>query len=272
MRRLIDLIQLLLEDFDRQGFLDRLRGVMALVQRGGYEGERAAARAAFERLISRAKQEVARMREPNSGVTHGQIDSFLQALDRIKTDTGSEKSSAPPPRSKQVEPKFKVGQWVIHFADNTVGKIIDLNQVVLPTRPFTSYYHYGVKFTNGEEEWIKEDLLRRATQDEVDAAQARSKTRTDDEYDILFLARYFNPSENSNKIYGIVQRAGKVYVFWGGWRKSLKVKQYPSVQDAYRQFDAKLRKGYIQIPDSKIADHYWLTPALRTEFSRSAPS
>ena len=54
MRHYINLVELLLEDFDTDSFLNRVRSVMALVRRGGTPGERDAAKHAFDRMIARA--------------------------------------------------------------------------------------------------------------------------------------------------------------------------------------------------------------------------
>ena len=101
MRHYINLVELLLEDFDTDSFLNRVRSVMALVRRGGTPGERDAAKHAFDRMIARATLEIKRMREPGSGVTREQIDRFMRALEIIGNDSKespkTERPRPPPP-------------------------------------------------------------------------------------------------------------------------------------------------------------------------------
>ena len=264
MRLYINLVeQLLLEDFDTGSFLNRVRSVMALVRRGGTPGERDAAKHAFDRMIARATLEIRRMREPGSGVTREQIDRFMRALeiigDESKESPRSERPRPPPPKM----PRFKVGQWVVNVA-GPIGKIIAV-------APYPrGGFNYHVQLTTGETHTADEDYLRAATQDEVDAALAkRAKTSTGSEvsFDIKLMARYINSYENSNKVYGVVERldTGKFYTFWGGWKKALKVKHFPGEADARHQFRLKVHKGYDEI-DPDTAE--WVMKALKIEFAR----
>ena len=262
MRRYINIVeQFLVEDaeFDTARFLERVRAVMTLVRRGGTPGERDAAKHAFDRMIARATQEIRRMREPGSGVTHAQIDRFMQALEQI-----SNESKEAQPRM----PRFKVGQWVV--GPYHVGKITDI--VMLG---------HGIAYkvriaSTGETHTIDEDELLAATQDDIDAAlakRAKTSTRSDDRWDggfnIMMMARYVNRAENSNKVYGVIQKldTGKIYTFWGGWQKALKVKYYPSESDAHDQFRLKVRKGYEEITPGTETEA-WVMKALKIEFSR----
>ena len=264
MRHYINLVELLLEDFDTDSFLNRVRSVMALVRRGGTPGERDAAKHAFDRMIARATIEIKRMREPGSGVTREQIDRFMRALEII----GNESKEAPK------MPRFKLGQWVVvtnaWWSISHVGKIVDI-------KLFGNGYQYQAQF---EDETLygqlDEDRLRAATQDEIDAALAnraktstRSDTRSDGGFNIIEMARYVSPAENSNKVYGVIQKldTGKIYTFWGGWKKALKVKYYPDEEAAHHQFRLKLRKGYEEITPGTETEA-WVMKALRTEFSR----
>src|SRR4051812_14580738 len=257
MRRYMDFIHSLFEDYDTGRFLERMNGVMELVRRGSTEGERNAARQAFERMMARARDEIIRMREPNSGVTSAEISRFMQALQRVSDGFNEPKAKAEP---KKAVPKFEVGQWVIHTVDASVGKIVR----VIADRNGGIYYTID---SNGEKT-LAEEHLRRATQSEVDAALARRNHRRSVTIDLLAMARYVNPGEKSNKVYGIIEKAGAIYTFWGGWQKALKIKQYPSEMDAREQFNLKLRKGYREIyPDTEI--EAWVTRSLDAEFARN---
>lgn len=84
MRSYISLVeQLLLEKFDPDEFVARIRSTIELMHRGATEGEQSAAKAALDRLTARARQEIAQMRDPDSGVTHAEIDRFMRALQQL---------------------------------------------------------------------------------------------------------------------------------------------------------------------------------------------
>lgn len=267
MRDYIDLAQSLFERFDPEQFLTRMAGVMQLVRRGATEGERDAAREAFTRMMQRAKDEVARMRQEGTVV---EVDRFLRGLERIQAGSGARQE--PPkqkPRPEQPKvPRYRVGQWVVWRADaNYVGKITH----VLVSKD-------GIFYTHSRGGSIPESIiLRPATQDEIDAAMASraktTKSRTDKGTDwradlaILELVHFVDPAINSNKVYGIVKRNGKIYTFWGGFGKSLKVKLYPDEQAAYAQVRAKVRKGYREVNRERYED--WLKVALKREFART---
>ena len=242
---------------------------MELVRRGANEHERAAAKLAFERLMARAKQEVIRMREPGSGVTSGEIDRFLRALHNIGDDIKQPPPKQPPPRQPD-PPQFKVGQWVVNLDDGSVGKIIDFNQVKRYNGEFE--YQYAINL-NGQKEWYSERFLRRATQSEVDAATAQraKSTKRETGFKILYMAHYFAPEENSNKVYGIINDHGLFYTFWGGMHKALKMKLYADEAEAYRQYESKVRRGYRGMSPDKInREADWVQKALATEFRRRA--
>ena len=278
MRRYINLVeQFLFEDaeFDTARFLERVRSVMNLVRRGGTPGERDAAKHAFDRMIARATQEIKRMRQPDSGVTPAQVDRFMQALEQI----GKESKEAPrePPKAKPKPPpsmpRFKVGQWVVvansWWSLHHVGKVKNIS-------PWEGSFAYEVQFEDRAYGNIEEHRLRAATQDDIDAALAtrakttsHSDTRSDGGFNIIMMARYVNPAENSNKVYGVIQKldTGKIYTFWGGWQKPLKVKYYATEEDAHQQFRLKIRKGYEEITPGTETEA-WVMRALKAEFSR----
>jgi hypothetical protein len=269
MRHYINLVEELLLEFDIDSFLNRVRSVMALVRRGGTPGERDAAKHAFDRMIARATLEIKRMREPGSGVTREQIDRFMRALEIIGSETKespkTERPKPPPPKM----PRFSVGQWVVHVDNGWVGKI-----AIVRNFGAQQTIIYTVHWLDAKNASVHENELRRATQDEIDAALAqRAKTSTRSEsgasFDIKMMARYISPEENSNKVYGVVKKldTGKVYTFWGGWMKALKVKHFPDEADASHQFRLKLRKGYDEITPGTETEA-WVMKALKVEFAR----
>lgn len=277
MRSYINLVQDLferLDEFNVEQFLSRARAVMELVRRGANEHERAAAKLAFERLMERAKQEVARMRKPDSGVTGNEIDRFLRALHNIGDDIKQPPPKEPPPRP--AEPRFKVGQWVVHVDDSSAGKIIDTHQVKRQNGEWEYQYRVdlnGARRSLGQKEWYSERYLRRATQDEIDAATAKraKSTKRETAVKIIYMAHYFAPEENSNKVYGVIDNQGSIYTFWGGMNKALKVKPYPFEADTYVQFKGKVRRGYREMaPDQISRVEPWVQRALATEFHRRA--
>jgi len=323
--------QLLVEEFDSDQFLARMRGVMELVRRGATEGERSAAKNAFTRLMDRAKAEIARMRTPNSGVTSNQIDRFTRALEQIT----QRKTETPPPRPppRQAVPRFRAGQWVVEAEYHDIGRIdriilrgdnfryelvmwygtklivdeqtlrpatqeemdaapqrylakytdgnylvsIDDNKVGRVAkggagwdRPTQSRW-YEMEFLDGGRDLIREKFLRPATDEEI--AAARPKSQTSSQLNISVMAHYIDRAENSDKIYGIVERNGKVYTFWGGNHKALATKQHASEADAYLQYRSKIRKGYIEMDSRDFAAAVgWVEAALRVRFAKLSES
>lgn len=363
----------LFEAFDPDNFLQKLRGVMELVRRGATEGERAAARTAFDRLAARAKEEVARMRQPSSGTTHTQVDHFLRVMAQISADkdppkasTQSRRPAEPPPRQAAV-PRFKIGQFVVATDPELdikpeVGKIVDIIR-----RGITDIIHYNVAMLYGTGFRFNERDLRGATQEDVDAAQVRyrakyrdgdyvivrqiqgqsdvsrrvgriiaggvnwdreeqvrsytvefagggwdlldesdlqppspalvrvaekqfaeAKAKAEaekakaekakaerprynyggDEYVIMNMARYTDPSKNSDKVYGVVLYKKKTYTFWGGVNKSLST-HWLHPNDANEQFQSKIHKGYREMDRSEISRmENWVIAALKIRFGK----
>lgn len=265
MREFINLVQLLFERFDPDQFLNRMGGVMELVRRGGTEGERAAAREAFGRMMQRAKDEIARMRQPDSGVTRAEIDRFMSRLDRLRTEPRQE----PPKQKKPEAPKvarYRVGQWIVWHFDRDDSLAQYVSKIIKIVQSGDDFFYLMSDPTTTVPEFR---ILRPATQDEVDAAMAsRTKTTTgatDSDIEILAFARFVDPDANSNKVYGVLRHNGKIYTFWGGFHKALKVKLYPDRETAAAQLRAKVRKGY------ELGDHSrheaWLMRALKAELA-----
>lgn len=271
MRSYINLVQSLMEAaFTPDAFFDRLRAVIELIKRGATEGERAGARAAFERMMERAKIEIARMRE--EGTDHYAVTNFKNTVDRIAAtikqahEEPRSRSHEEKPRTRS-EPLFKVGQWVFWIRENRAVKI---TKVVYLTSfsEFDNIYAYeaGTAF-------IPEKSLRRATQDEIDAATAtkakQSSASGNTDIKIVGMARYVNAAERSNKVYGVVRNGGRSYVFWGGYHKALKTKEYNNLDDANEQYHKKVNQGYTHMSFDEISENKdWVLKALAVEFAR----
>ncbi len=117
-----------------------------------------------------------------------------------------------------------------------------------------------------------EDILRPATQEEIDAElAARTKSKSTENITIVAMARYIDMEMKSNKVYGIIETDDKkVFVFWGGYHKALKVKKYRNISDAFNQFWTKTNKGYVeQSPEQIRRNTDWVIEALDAEFAKN---
>lgn len=183
---------------------------------------------------------------------------------RLRKATQDEINAA----QKKPEPRFKVRDWVVQSSRNRVGRIgsVFWNST-------HNCYGYFVEFTDETSAEVTEPTLRKATQDEIDAAlskRAKQEKPQDKSagFTILRMARYINPAENSNKVYGIVERDGKSYTFWGGYHKALAVKPHLDQSDAEKQYHSKIVKGYKETDWRPHRD--WLTEALEETFAKSS--
>jgi hypothetical protein len=281
--------QYLLEKLNLDQFLERARGVMELVRRGATEGERNAAKLAFARMMAHAKEEVARMHD--SDATREQADQFLLALQQIGANTEAPKASSrpsgrpgwspPPPHSEPV-PKFKIGQWVRCVRAQMPDYLRGNAQADHVGKIVKSWYlqdsvFYELHNINNNPPF-RQEWLRPATQDEIDAAQAEavrpkakagSSSAGGDEFNIVAIAAYVSLAENSDKVYGIVEYKGKTYTFWGGRHKALATKHFPNPIDAHKQYNSKIARGYREMPSRDLSENrLWVVNALKARFAK----
>lgn len=244
-QRLIETIhlaeQFLLELFDVEKFVARIKGVAELMRRGATEGERAAAEMAYHRMMARAKEEM----EAHSPAERDRFMARIKAaVGQGNDQTSSYRSSSQ--QQRREEPRkaaFTVGQWVFVTSLGKVGKIASVSPLT------TGEFRYSVRFPDGGGSYVS-DGLRRATQDEVDAALSR-KTSGDGyknaeagayDFQVTNIAHYADGT--SNKVYGIANLKGRFYTFWGRYDGPYKAKEHSSMGEAGAQFQSKLRKGY----------------------------
>jgi hypothetical protein len=159
----------------------------------------------------------------------GQADAgamINSAYDTLKLSVGSRAWAEEPPKSEppKSEPRFRVGQWVVHLDDDIIGKIKNRLRSKSSGELF-----YDIKWADGSTDRHKEGQLRAATQEDIDRATSRGRSRKAEPMQtqktnlkIIALAHYENPAQNSNKIYGIVDRNGKTFTFWGGGQQGHK--------------------------------------------------
>ena len=136
----------------------------------------------------------------------------------------------------QRQPPKKFADDAYVFTDGHVGRI---KSAFWDAHEKSWYYTVDAL---GDRHLLKEELLRYATQDEIDAAKPTSSRPTGN-MEILALAHYENVAQNSNKIYGIVKRNNKFFCFWGGVNKAVATKQFPCMTDADVQFHTKWLRG-----------------------------
>jgi hypothetical protein len=341
--------ELLNEAFNPEAFLDKARSVMMLARRGATEGERQAGKLGMQRLMARGREEIEKMREEGKTLRpeqrkalHDRVDRFLTSLQQIQADDNPEQPKTttppPPPPKDKAMPHFKVGQWVVHIDDGSVGKIMEIKRSRLGS---TESILYEVRMADGLEDLMREQHLRAATQEDIDAAVSQRPTKplfadgdyvisTDDNrmarisvggvgwdrqtktrwYEVDFLngdhdllqekhlrratheeiqshvkpktggsnsakstneilsfARYINPAENSNKVYGVVKRNGKYFTFWGGFKKALATKQFADQDAASQQYDSKTHSGYRPMNPSDETSA-WIDEALNARFAK----
>lgn len=100
----------LFENFNPQRFIERLQGVISLIQRGSTEGERSAAQAAFDRMLDVWKTNIQDMRTNGASPSElNRLETMLRSTINVLKQTSSEK---PPEKKKNNGPYFKIGQWV----------------------------------------------------------------------------------------------------------------------------------------------------------------
>lgn len=89
----------------------------------------------------------------------------------------------------------------------------------------------------------------RARQEATGRAWRAERDRAANEagaFRILNFARFVEGT--SNKIYGVAQKDGWYYTFWGRYGSVPSTKAFTSNTDAYWQFSSKIAKGYVSQP------------------------
>jgi hypothetical protein len=115
--------------------------------------------------------------------------------------------------------------------------------------------------------------LRKATQEEIDAALARLHPKAADpkpdqsSSDLTIMVAAHFVDSKSDKIYGVVKHNGKTYTFWGGNHKLLTIKHHLDARDAYKQYDSKIAKGYEEMSPREFAQAKgWMIAALKSRY------
>jgi len=269
MESLVDLFEgyrlvkdVLCELFDVEKFLSRAQGVQELINRGGTEGEKAAAREAMARMTARAEeqkaelspQERARFEARFSAIRNGQASAS-----RPRPNFHRE----PPPREKPREqPKnysnFKVGDWV--ELNGAIGQIVQKLPPAMDRDLFVVRWMTGPK--RGEETKVSHVNLRKTdpngkqsgpggnTGNSQTGGNSQGSSNNNNNgnsqgeasFKVFYAARFTEGT--SDKIYGVAKHNGRIFTFWGRFGGSLATKDFPSLGEAQDVFQSKIRKGY----------------------------
>jgi hypothetical protein len=228
----------LLEAFDTARFLDRARGVMELVRRGATEGERQAGRLAMDRMMARAKEEMAAM-------SAGDRERFMTALKNLsaetKSETSQQKQKSEPPKAAM--PLYRTGQWIVVRDDlpddsGRIGKIADVRK-----NRFDDSFTYTVRMVDTDQlELFQQKFIRAADQADLDRVASQRPTPAkfaDDTYVV-------NDDDKSvGKIAG------------SGWDRSTRSRWY----------DVEFLDGHRD-----LVEELHLRPATDTEIEAAKPS
>jgi hypothetical protein len=241
---------------------------MNLAQGGATEGERTAARVAFQRLVVRANAEADRMRQSYSGLSEVEVDRFLDSVNSLHSASDApEKARAGRSEPKKPAiPKFRVGQFVIVTGSWRPPEVGQIKEIVNAATNLS----YAISMAHDGEVCRTEAFLRLATPEELAVAQATAKANLDEprpawqdaEITIVRMAYYTNFKNSTNKIFGVLSHGTKTYMFWGIMRKALSTK-CEGLELADELFRLKLDKGYSELARAQISGMAsWLVPDL----------
>jgi hypothetical protein len=253
--------------FSPDEFLKRLRSVMRLAQGGATEGERTAARIAFQRLVVRANAEAERMRQSDSGLSEMEVDRFLDSVNSLHSASDAPKKARAgrSQAKKSAIPKFRVGEFVIVTGSWRPPEVGQIKKIVNEATNLS----YTISMGHDGEVCRTEAFLRLATPEELAVAQAIAKANLDEprpawqdtEINVERMAYSTNPNY-TNKIFGVLSHGTKTYMFWGIMRKALSIK-CEGLEAADGLFRLKLDQGYSELARTQISGMAsWLVPDL----------
>ena len=282
IRSLLNLLNLVTESylfelFDVERFLERAKGVQSLIDRGATEGEKSAARAAMERMVAKAEEQLAELSPTEQ-------ERFKQRFSAIRKGAPQE---APRARranddfyKQREEPKarkystFKVDDYVEFILSENKGSIgIIIEQ--MPSKNERDWFKIRWVFgpIKGKISVVSHNAIKLYDKEKADKAQ-RSQSRADaedrewrdskrnseqdnhgregrGEVEILYYATFEN--DKSDKCYGVVRKGNRHYTFWGRrLNGSLSIKGFDSIYEADAVFQSKLAKGYERKPITGI--------------------
>jgi len=250
--------------FNPETFLSKLQSVVTLARRGATEGEQQAGHQALRRLLDRAEEEAANM-------SKGDAMSFLKRARSIADAVNVKEPPKAEPFKKseyKTDELFPVGTWVVCPDSWGIGKVEKVTKFSRPGQDPEKFPNiHLVRFpwiVKGEKAktFVGGDL-RRANQEEIDAALAKVHNMRNDEkpekdsnekenlWKIVEFARF--SEGNSDKIYGIATKGKlKTITFWGRYKGPYFIKDY-SGNDFENNFEvlkiwnSKLNNGYRKI-------------------------
>ena len=237
--------------FNPESFLNRMNSVVTLAKKGATEGERGASREALKRMINRAEEEAKTMAPEMASRFLAKIKAIAASVDSKEEPAQSSSSyrSRPPPQA------YAVGTWIIDEVNKLIGKVVSSTYA-------DGLYSYTVRMPQGDLQTLWANI-RKATQEEIDAALAKARTSTSSkssnqsstgksaDWQILKLAAKIEGK--SDKVYGVASNGVTYITFWGRRAgPSYAFKQH-SKHSAFDVFSVKTSsRGYKIITDSAM--------------------
>lgn len=216
-------LSLLEEDFDISKFLDKVKGVQSLIDRGGTEGEKDAARSVMQRLVLRANEE-------KKNMSASMASEFQARFDRMRNSASSAEQST---ARKTWKPY-----------DNTPPK-------PEPKPKSRSQDEADAEWARKQEEKARRD--REYDRREQDGWQGSQRSRQSQNDEDLSPFKVYNYAEyqdgSSDKVYGVARYLlhtgeARYFTFWGRNGATLSTKEFSSLSAANLVFLTKIRKGY----------------------------
>jgi hypothetical protein len=237
----------ILLEFDTESFLSRARGIKALIDRGGTEGEKAAAREAMKRFEIKANAEAENMSDATK-------KTFLQRFEAIKN--GSGQSSAGMNREE-------TGNWRKEAQER------EKRQREREAREAAA----AELRRKREEEQAKKDNAKKSEKSSKNSNKNYNNTSNND-YDeapnaagpqyknitLYYFARLQDAENNHDKVYGVYydSKRNEYFVCWGKYQGRLSTKMIDSLNDGEKIFQTKIKKGYRKmIVTDAVAGYVW---------------
>ena len=248
----------LLELFDADKFLARAQGVQELINRGGTQGERDAAKEAMKRLIARAQEQVQELSAVERSAFERRFDAIRSgASAQAQRPRPNQYRREPPPRRdpppRQEAPKhnLKVGDIVRHNLTGAMAEIVTVIGANLTVRWLTGA-RPSTETTFREGMWEPSNFT---VMKKPEAGGTRQEEPCGSASDDRIVATAEFREGTSDKIYGVIVRGGRAYTFWGRRLGPYATKAYSSTSEAMSIFEGKKRKGYREFrPDSYMKD------------------